>query len=59
MGGFGIQELLIILLIAVIIFGAKKIPELGKSLGIGISEFKKGLSQKDNISEEASKKENL
>lgn len=35
------QELIIILVIIVVIFGAKRIPELGKSLGQGIKEFKK------------------
>ena len=39
--GFG--ELLIILLVVLIFFGAKRIPELAKGLGKGISEFKKGL----------------
>jgi sec-independent protein translocase protein TatA len=39
----GIQELLIILLIVIIIFGASKLPQLGKGLGEGIRNFKKGL----------------
>ena len=39
--GFG--ELLIILVVVLVLFGAKKIPELAKGLGKGISEFKKGL----------------
>jgi len=39
----GIQELLIILLIVIIIFGASKLPQLGKGLGEGIKNFKKGL----------------
>jgi sec-independent protein translocase protein TatA len=38
---FGGQEYLIIILIIVLLFGARKIPELGKSLGLGIKEFKK------------------
>ena len=37
----GGQELWIILGIIVLLFGAKKLPELGKSLGLGIKEFKK------------------
>lgn len=40
----GWQEILIILLIILILFGAKKIPELARSIGKGIQEFKKGLS---------------
>jgi len=41
MGPIGMQEILIILLIVVLLFGAKKIPELAKGLGNGIKEFKK------------------
>ena len=43
MGPLGMQELLIILLIALIIFGGKMIPELAKGLGQGIREFKTSL----------------
>lgn len=39
----GVQELLIILLIVLVIFGASKLPQLGKGLGEGIKNFKKGL----------------
>lgn len=45
MGGLGLQEMIIILVIALIIFGPKKLPELGKSLGKGIAEFKKASSE--------------
>ena len=38
------QDLLVILIIAGLIFGAKKLPEIGKGLGKGIQEFKKGIS---------------
>lgn len=43
----GFQELLIILLIVIIIFGASKLPQLGKGLGEGIRNFKKGLKSTD------------
>ncbi len=41
---FGPAELLVIVAIIVILFGASKIPALGKGLGEGIRNFKKGLS---------------
>lgn len=41
--GIGMQELLVILLICLLIFGANKLPEIGRSLAKTISEFKKGL----------------
>lgn len=47
MGMIGGQELLIILVIVVLLFGAKKIPELAKGLGTGIKEFKKASNEVD------------
>jgi len=44
LGSIGPTELLLILLIIIIIFGARKIPDLGKSLGEGIKNFKKAVS---------------
>ncbi|MGB8953503.1 MAG: twin-arginine translocase TatA/TatE family subunit [Candidatus Aminicenantales bacterium] len=55
-GPVGPQELLIILLIVIIIFGARKLPELGKSLGEGIKNFKKSISSKDKDNEAPSDK---
>lgn len=46
----GVQELLIILLIVLVIFGASKLPLLGKGLGEGIKNFKKGV--KDELPED-------
>lgn len=43
----GVQELLIILVIVLLIFGPKKLPDLGKSLGQGIRNFKNGISGKE------------
>ena len=43
--GMGIQELLLILLVCGVLFGANKLPELGKSLGKGIREFKKAMKE--------------
>ncbi len=47
LGSIGPQELILILLIVVIIFGARKLPELGKSLGEGIKNFKSSISGKE------------
>lgn len=44
-GSFGLPELLIILVIVVVIFGASKLPQLGRGLGEGISNFRDGLSK--------------
>lgn len=41
------QDLIVIMVIAAFIFGAKKLPEIGKGLGKGIQEFKNGLSNMD------------
>ena len=42
-GGLGVQELLVIFLIILLLFGAKRIPEIAKGLGRGISDFKKAM----------------
>ncbi|MDE3150652.1 MAG: twin-arginine translocase TatA/TatE family subunit [Gemmatimonadota bacterium] len=43
MEGFGIEKLAMILLIVMVLFGGKRIPEIGASLGKGIREFKRGI----------------
>ena len=48
-GGFGVWELLIILVIVLVIFGAKKLPEIGGGIGKAISNFKKASSEPDEI----------
>ncbi len=48
MFGLGVQELLVILLIAFLFFGGKKLPEIGAGLGKGMRAFKKGLSDLDS-----------
>jgi len=47
MFGMGASELMIILVIILLLFGASKLPELGRSLGSGLSNFKKGLKDGD------------
>ena len=41
MGSLGMQEIIVIFVLALIIFGPRKLPEIGKSLGKGLQEFKK------------------
>ena len=43
MDGFGPEKLIFILLILILVFGAKRLPEIGQSLGKGIREFKKSV----------------
>jgi sec-independent protein translocase protein TatA len=45
MFGLGFPELIVILIIVVVIFGASKLPQLGRGLGEGISNFRDGLSK--------------
>ncbi len=52
MGGLGAPELLIILVIFMLIFGAAKLPKLARSLGESSKEFKKGLAEGANAAEE-------
>lgn len=57
-GSIGIQEILLILLIALLLFGAKRLPEIGRGLGKGIREFKKASRDiSDKITEEPEDKE--
>ena len=46
--GIGIWEILILLLLALLIFGPKRLPEMGRSLGRGLREFKDSLGGKDD-----------
>ena len=51
----GIPELLVIFAIILVIFGASKLPQLGRGLGEGIRNFKKGLQDDDKTLDEGSK----
>ena len=53
MFGLGVQELMLILIIAMLFFGGKKIPEIAKGLGKGIREFKHASEGKDDEDVEA------
>jgi len=54
MGFLGGQELIIILAIVILLFGAKKIPELASGLGKGIKEFKKASTEEGRKIEDSS-----
>ena len=56
-GSIGMPELIIILVIALIIFGPRKLPELGKSLGRSLNEFKRASSDLQNTLEQEIKLE--
>ncbi len=54
MFGIGMTELMIILVIILVVFGARKLPEIGAGLGKGIKSFKSGVSGKDEEQEDPS-----
>lgn len=57
MFGIGTQEILFIVLIVLLFFGGKKIPELMKGLGKGVRSFREGMNQIENDPETIDKKE--
>jgi sec-independent protein translocase protein TatA len=56
-GSFGGTELIIALVIILLLFGAKRIPELARGLGSGVREFRKGSSGDYEVEEEKEKEE--
>jgi len=62
MFGLSMQELVIILVIILVLFGGTKLPEIGKGIGQAIKNFKKGVSEADEIDvtpKKESKKEEI
>ena len=51
-GGIGVQELLLIFGVILLLFGAKRIPEIAKSMGKGIREFKSAIKDDKDSSKE-------
>jgi sec-independent protein translocase protein TatA len=58
MFGLGMPELLVILVIVIVIFGANRLPQLGEGLGKAIKGFKKGISDSNEEHKDSSKPEN-
>ncbi len=56
MFGLGMPELIVVLVIVVIIFGASRLPQLGEGLGKAIRGFKKGISDSNEKDKDAGKK---
>ena len=59
MGMPSMPELLIVLAIVVLLFGAKKIPDLAKGMGKGIKDFKKAIKEDDEDSKEIATKDTV
>jgi len=55
MFGLGTQELIIILVLVLIVFGAGKLPQVGGALGKGLRNFKQGIKDAEDTAEEAKK----
>ena len=55
MFGLGFQEILVIALIILLLFGGKKIPELMRGLGKGVKSFKEGMNEVTDITKDGEK----
>ncbi len=51
-GGIGVTELIIVIVIVLVIFGPKRLPAMGRSLGSGMREFKNSITGKDKDDED-------
>lgn len=59
LNNIGIAEILVILLILLLLFGGRKIPELMKGLGKGVKSFKEGMNGKDDAAEKGEGDDNF
>jgi sec-independent protein translocase protein TatA len=59
MGNIGLGEILILVLVVLILFGPNKLPELGKSMGKALGEFRKGIKEGLEDKDTSSKSESL
>jgi sec-independent protein translocase protein TatA len=58
-GNLGFMEIMIILVVFLLVFGAKRLPEIGQSMGKGIREFKKSISDVDKELREPARDERI
>jgi sec-independent protein translocase protein TatA len=58
-GNMGFMEILLILVVVLLLFGAKRLPEIGASMGKGIREFKKSISDVDRSLREPERDDRL
>ncbi len=58
MGGIGASELLLILVLVLVVFGGRKMPELGRSLGQGLSNFRKAIKNEPEAGETSNPEKN-
>ena len=59
MGPIGLPELAIVLVVVLLIFGPKRLPGIGKSLGSGMREFKEGVTGKSGSDEDEDERQQL
>ena len=57
-GGIGIQEILLVLVVVMLLFGARKLPEIGSGLGRAIRNFRRAYTEPDEVDITASSKKN-
>lgn len=58
-GNLGFMEILLILVVVLLLFGARRLPEIGASFGKSIKEFKKGISDVDRTIQEETRRDAL
>jgi sec-independent protein translocase protein TatA len=58
-GGIGWMEIMLLLLVMLLVFGPKRLPEMGRSLGRGIREFKESVTGEDKDDDEEPRKTEL